>query len=191
MPENETRAESRARAQVRFKPYMPASRARVHFTRARLLELFDYNPSTGDLIVLATGDVVSGVNNCGYRWVWIDGAALLVHRIAWRVMTGEWPEGMVDHIDGNRQHNAWTNLRATDHSRNAQNMHRAMATSSTGLLGAHIGDRRHGKPFRAAIEVNGKKQTIGSFDTPQEAHEAYLKVKATLHPTASLTWSKP
>lgn len=170
--------------------YLPASRARAHFTRARLVELFDYRPETGVLILRSTGQEVSSVNNNGYLWIWVEGAALLAHRVAWRIVTGEWPEGMVDHVDGRKTNNAWSNLRATDHSRNAQNQHRAMRTSQTGVLGVMPGDKRSGKLYRAQIEVNGVKKSLGAFDTIEEAQAAYLKAKAEFHPAASITWSK-
>jgi hypothetical protein len=169
--------------------YMNASRACVHFTRDRLLALFRYDPATGALVDLVSGAEIVSVNNHGYRWVWKDGAALLVHRVAWRLMTGEWPTQMVDHIDGNRRNNAWGNLRQTDFSRNAQNMHKAMVTNKVGLLGVSIDSRNRKNPYRASIGVGGGRRVhLGVFQTPEAAHQAYLKAKAKLHPSASLGW---
>lgn len=162
--------------------YMSASHARMHFTRARLLEVFDYSPETGALVDRSTGDEVVRTNNYGYRWVWSDGAALLVHRIAFRVMTGEWPTAMVDHIDGVRTNNAWRNLREANHSLNAQNYKRAMRTNKLGVLGVCIDPRAGSKPFRAGIEINGKKHSLGTFQSCIEAEAAYREAKARLHP---------
>ena len=180
----------RGSARPRPDKYLPASLACAHFTRDRLMELFAYDPTSGVLMNRAKGAQVTSTGSHGYLWVWAGGAALLVHRIAWRLMTNEWPTGMLDHIDGNRTNNAWANLRDTDSSRNAQNMHKAMRTSRTGVLGVFPGDKRWGKPYRAGIEVDGRKRNLGVFDTLEEARAAYLDAKAQLHPTADIVRSK-
>lgn len=168
--------------------YMPASRARAHFTRARLLEIFEYQPNSGRLIFRDTQKEVVGRNNHGYTWACVDGALLLAHRVAWRIMTGEWPR-MIDHINGVRYDNRWANLRETDNSLNAQNYTKAMRTSTTGLLGVSIDKRRSRNRFRAAIRVDGVHFHLGSFDTAEAAHAAYLKAKAIYHPTAFISGS--
>lgn len=166
--------------------YMSASRARAHFTRERLAELFEYDPTTGVLTRLCDGASSWRKNNHGYHWVWSCGAALLVHRIAWRMTTGEWPD-MVDHANGDRSDNRWVNLRETNHSLNAQNQQRAMCTTSTGYLGVSRDKRRHANQFRAAIRVKGKHISLGYFPTAEAAYGAYMRAKAVHHPTAFLS----
>lgn len=170
--------------------YMTASRARAHFTRERLQALFTYDHETGALIRRDTGEEVTHTNNHGYRWVWIAGASLLVHRIVWRLMTGEWPASMVDHIDGCRTNNRWANLRLADHSINAQNQTRPMCTNSTGFLGVTRDKRRVENPYRAAIRIRGKHVSLGNFPTPEQAYAAYLKAKEELHPGCALVAKK-
>ncbi|MGE0110013.1 HNH endonuclease [Aquabacterium sp.] len=165
--------------------YMNASHARAHFTRERLHELFVYDPDSGRLMRRDTGKEIVGCNNHGYLQVWADGALLLAHRIAWRVMTGEWPR-MLDHVNGVRTDNRFLNLRETNHSLNAQNYTKAMRTNKTGLLGVSVDKRSQVNQFRAAIRVSGAYIALGCFPTPDEAHSAYLKAKAVYHPTASL-----
>lgn len=174
------------RARTTEGKYVDASRARAHFTREKLAELFAYDPESGALTRRDNGEEVLATNNYGYRWVWIEGTALLVHRIVWRMMTGDWPAAMVDHIDGCRTNNRWANLRAADHSINAQNQTRAMCTNSTGFLGVTRDKRRIKNPFRAAIRIHGKHVALGYFPTPEEAYAAYLKAKAELHPGCAL-----
>lgn len=159
--------------------YMTASRARAHFTRAKLNELFEYDPASGVLTRRCNGESVWRKNNHGYSWLWCNGAALLVHRIAWRMQTGEWP-AMVDHINGDRSDNRWSNLRETNHLLNAQNITGAMKTNRTGFLGVCIDGRRKAKKYLAAIRVRGTYEYLGAFETPEEAHKAYLKAKARL-----------
>lgn len=165
--------------------YMTASRARAHFTPERLRALFDYDQVTGALKRRSDGATHWRKNSHGYPWVWVGGAALLVHRIAWRITTGEWP-AMVDHINGDRADSRWSNLRETDHSLNAQNYTKAMRTNKSGLLGVSRDKRCKTNQFRAAIRIRGLHIALGYYPTPEQAHEAYLRAKAVYHPTAAI-----
>jgi hypothetical protein len=97
-------------------------------------------------------------------------------------MTGEWPAGEVDHIDGDRTNNKWSNLRDVPRLENAQNKRRANANNRTGLLGVSPDKKR----FRAVITANGKRKTVGAFSSAEEAHDAYLAEKRRLHQGSTL-----
>jgi hypothetical protein len=43
-----------------------------------------------------------------------------------------------------------------------------------------IGVCAHGKRFRSSISINSKRKHLGVFNTPHEAHEAYLKKRKEL-----------
>jgi len=107
--------------------------------------------------------------------------------LAWRLMTGAWPAAMVDHINGRRDDNRWSNLRAADKSVNAQNQTRPMCTNTTGFLGVTIDRRRTTKPYKSAIVVRGRYVSLGAYETPEEAYRAYLAAKAELHPGCALS----
>lgn len=83
----------------------------------------------------------------------------------------------VDHIDGDGLNNAWVNLRDVSPAVNMQNRKCATRASKHQLLGVTENHKR----FLAQIMVNKKYQYIGTYDTPREAHEAYLKAKRELH----------
>ena len=96
----------------------------------------------------------------------------------WAWHTGAWPVAEIDHVDGNKRHNRFENLRAADRALNTQNMHAARRDSATGLAGVWC----HGKRFRASIQARHTRHHLGTFDTPDAAYQAYLNAKATLHP---------
>jgi hypothetical protein len=87
----------------------------------------------------------------------------------------------VDHADRDPSHNAWHNLRLVTKAENGHNQWLAINNTS-GYTGVSW-DKTRGK-WRAHIKAHDKQRTIGRFATPEEAHQAYLKAKLKLHPTA-------
>lgn len=75
-------------------------------------------------------------------------------------MTGEWPSGDVDHINGDKADNRWVNLRDVPHFITARNMPLNCANTS-GVNGVHW-HRQRGKS-NAKIKVNGKTISLGLF----------------------------
>ena len=97
------------------------------------------------------------------------------HRLAWFLVTGEWPD-QIDHINGVRADNRWVNLRAVDSKTNSENNHVAR--------GYHY-HKAAGK-YMARIRTNGVEHYLGLFSTPEEARAAYTAAKSILHPGAVL-----
>jgi hypothetical protein len=151
----------------------------------RLKLLLNYDPLTGVfkwLVSTATNvkvGAVAGSDSHGYLAIRIDGKRYLAHRLAWFYMHGNWPPSMIDHIDGCKSNNCLSNLRAVENGGNMQNKKVAHGNSKTGLIGVSP-YKKTGK-FKAQIGVNGKVRHIGYFDTPEEAHAAYLAEKRKLH----------
>ena len=56
-----------------------------------------------------------------YRVIGIDNRLYHAHRIAWLWMTGEWPNGEVDHINRDPLDNRWSNLRDVTRKENEAN----------------------------------------------------------------------
>lgn len=164
-------------------------------TAERLRELLHYNPETGIFTRVAdsqsglsgghvhwkarAGAVVGSKSKGGHLTVWLDGGARYLHRLAWLHVHGAWPESQIDHINGIRTDNRIENLRDVSHTANAQNRRDANPGSRSGLLGAHWSGAR-GK-WEASIMSNRKKQFLGVFDNPDDAHQAYLAAKRRLH----------
>lgn len=101
------------------------------------------------------------------------------HRLAWLLMTGEWPTSEIDHRDGNPSNNAWSNLRLATPSQNQENRRSARRDSTTGLLGVTPHPRTG--TFRASIQVKGRRRSLGYYPTPEAAHAAYVDAKRSLH----------
>lgn len=155
-------------------------------TAARLREIVSFDPDTGKFVYLTrtaarvrAGDDAGWLNRTsGYRQISIDCRQYQAHRLAWLWMTGEWPGVEVDHRNGNRSDNCWSNLRLATHQGNAENRRRARRGSTSGLLGVRL--VRSGR-WNARICVNGRPMHLGTHDTPEAAHAAYVSAKRRLH----------
>ena len=160
----------------------------------RLRELLDYDPDTGLFARrVATGKggrFKSGlepgcVSPQGYRVIAIDRVLYKAHRLAWLHVHGVWPTNHIDHINGIKTDNRLVNLRDVSRSVNSQNRRDAMANNKTsGLLGAY--PARTPSRWYAVISAHRHRTYLGMFDTPEEAHAAYLNAKRRLHPGCML-----
>lgn len=152
----------------------------------RVRNLFFYDQETGIFTWrvakaqrVKVGDIAGSLNGDGYVLISIDNRKHKAHRLAWLYVSGAWPMRQIDHINGDRSDNRIFNLRDVTHQANSQNVRLARSSNrSTGLLGS---TRHSSGRFQARICVDGKRMTLGLFDTPQMAHEAYVKAKRELH----------
>lgn len=107
------------------------------------------------------------------------------HQVACVLMTGRFPVGMIDHINGNRSDNRWSNLRDVSNQINSQNERAARASNKTsGLLGV-TWDEQAGK-WKAQIKVGKNNKNLGLFDDPLAGHEAYKAAKRVAHAGATI-----
>jgi hypothetical protein len=95
-----------------------------------------------------------------------------------RVLMGN-PDGwMVDHRDCNGLNNRRANLRLATASQNQGNR-RLSNRNTSGFKGVswHKADAK----WQAYIRLNDRKQHLGSFETPGEAHTAYVEAAARFY----------
>lgn len=137
---------------------------------------FVYDPEIGALRYRPTGvrrvDSRSAGKVAGFMWkrgylaVKVQGVKFSVHRVVWAMVTGSWPVDYIDHIDGDPLNNRIENLREASNSQNQANRKPKVGPLPKGVCRNTVG-------FQAQIKVGGSSQYLGTFPTPEEAHEAY------------------
>jgi hypothetical protein len=146
---------------------------------SQLAQVLRYEPETGllfwtDKAHKSVKSKQAGTpNNLGYIIILFRGKPYKAHRLAWLFTYGNWPEKMIDHIDGDTSNNAISNLRDVDNKTNQCNRHKARIDSKSGLMGASP----YRNKWKAQIKRNGVIKYLGVYNTAIEAHEAYKKEK--------------
>lgn len=87
------------------------------------------------------------------------------HRVAWALMTGQWPEHEVDHRDRDRGNNRWANLREATHEQNQWNKD-ADSRSKTGHRGVYPAP---GGGYTVQVSIHRKPRHVGSFERLDDA----------------------
>ena len=180
-----------------------------------LRQIFDYNPETGELRWkpktpdmfndggwwkyrpeeqckrwnARRGNKIATRNEQqGYATVFVSGRLMKAHRVIWCMMTGEFPKGQIDHINGIRDDNRWSNLRDVPKIVNALNQRRHR-TNKSGVTGVRY--MKHTGKYGAYIGHNNKIRHLGSFSSFDDAVAARLKAEKELgyHPNHGNTVS--
>lgn len=121
-----------------------------------------------------------GHNSCGYRYgsLPFDGKSrrLTYHTAKWVLLYNEYPNGMIDHIDGNGFNNNMENLRDVTVSTNNKNA-RKRKDNTSGVNGVYF-DKSKGK-WRAQgyTTEHGKviNHSLGYFSCIEAARESRLQ----------------
>ena len=156
----------------------------------KVKEYLSYNDKTGDFLWVKsyrnqnTGKLAGSFDSDGYRTIKIFQKSYRAHRLAWFYVYGVWPVCSIDHIDGQRDNNAISNLREVTFAGNSQNQRKSHSDAVYASLGVDKLTNR--KLFRSRIQSRGKRITLGYFKTEEEAGEAYLLAKRTLHKTCTI-----
>jgi len=153
-------------------------------THDELIEILRYEPETGDFIWLVNrgkareGARAGNRQSGGYLQVRIRGRNYYAHRLAFLYVHKRWPSQHIDHINGIPYDNRIANLREATPG---QNMHNSVKpkNNTSGYKGVSL-EKRTGR-WRASIKVNNKIRHLGTYDTPEEAYEAYKEAAKKLH----------
>ena len=151
----------------------------------RLLQLLHYDPQTGLFTWLVqynsrttVGSVAGCLDDKGYRKIQLFGKQYYSGRLAWFYMAKQWPSCLIDHKDGDQANDAWSNLREATYGESTHN--RYLPVGESRLRGVR---RVHSNPFKweARIAVGYHRMSLGTFDSAEEAHAAYLVASENLH----------
>lgn len=128
------------------------------------------------------GKLAGSDSGHGYIQIRVDDIKYWAHRLAWLYATGAWPQGDIDHINGDGTDNRIDNLRDVGVIVNNQNERRARRNNKLGVLGVHC----RGSKFAASIMSNRVVHRLGLFATAAEASAAYVRAKRQLHEGCTL-----
>ena len=163
-----------------------------------LKECIDYNPETGIAVwkerplhhfkntsnMISTNSQTAGkeintLNSHGYYRFTIDYSTYLLHRVIWKLMTGNDSDKFIDHIDGDKTNNKWDNLREATPRQNVQNIGKK-SHNTTGFKGVQKGPK-DGTWIAVIRNNDGKGINLGTFPTPEDAHKAYCEAAVAYH----------
>lgn len=111
-----------------------------------------------------------------------------VHHIVWFLETGAWPEGMLDHKNGDPDDNRIGNLRACTYGQNCMNA-KMFAHNTSGVKGVSFRPKQ-GK-YYAYIKRDQLMRSLGLFDTLEEAAAARAKAEKELFGEFRRTANQP
>lgn len=146
-----------------------------------LKQVLDYDPKTGifrwkqSLTNRVKAGDIAGTTNRRYIEITINGKKYLAHRLAFLYMNGSFPPDEVDHKNGNKLDNRWSNLREVESYVNRQNRVKHK-TNTSGYLGVCP----CGNKWVAYIGVEGKSKYLGIYNTPEEAYKVRLEEQSKL-----------
>lgn len=134
-----------------------------------LQDYFSYNPVTGEVSRIYTRGrgklgVITTKNSTGYLCVNHKNKVYNLHRLAWFLYHGKWPENQLDHVNRDRTDNRIENLREATNRENSMN--------KESFRGGVYKNNKTGK-WRAQIQINGKSIKLGTFTTKELAQQAY------------------
>jgi len=112
------------------------------------------------------GTEVGSVHHSGYRHTFLNKKTHQVHRIIWMMEYGEYPDGYIDHIDGNPLNNRIENLRVVSQKINTRNSSKKSSNTS-----GHIGVSwcKQVSKWRAQISTDAGRKHLGDFENIEDA----------------------
>lgn len=136
--------------------------------------MLDYDQNTG-AIRTTSGHPNSG-DGLRRKDIRVNGKSIRARRVAWALYYGEWPTKEIDHINGDPTDHRICNLREATRSQNCANR-RVFKNNEIGLKGVS----KNGNGYMARIRKNGTLIHIGTYHTPEQAHEAYARAAVDAH----------
>lgn len=127
---------------------------------------------------VTAGMVAGTISKDGYVKVWINQKSYMAHRLAWLYVYGEFPNSVIDHINGDRSNNQIVNLRSCSVKQNSQNQ-KIRKNNTSGFKGVHWDGKKLG--WVAQAQDNGKRKSIGLYLSAEDAGAAYNKFTSSAY----------
>ena len=144
-------------------------------------QMLSYCPATGefrwriDRGRIKAGDVAGSIDkSTGYLQIRANYKLLLGHRLAWSMIHGKMPSGVIDHINRDRSDNRITNLRDTSQRKNQWNRN-LNKNNTSGVSGVYWS--RNCKKWHARLEDMGRKVDLGMYAELSDAEAVVSKFK--------------
>ena len=154
-----------------------------------LREILEYQPDTGlffwkkPIRGIKKGSKAGHLSKDGYIDIRIKKRSYPAHRLAWVIMTGNWPDNFVDHINRIKSDNRFVNLREATKSENAQNTN-LQSNNTSGYKG--VVWHKPNKNWVAQINIRKKHIHLGSFENLQDAINARIEAEKKFFTHSSL-----
>jgi len=134
--------------------------------QSRLNDLFTYD-GVSLRWKIARGSVKPGslagtLHRTGYIRVKVDGVQYGVHRVIWKLQTGDDPVATMDHKDGDRSNNRWDNLRLASLQEQQANI--------KGVKGVYKRQYPKARPWQAWF----RGKALGCYESEELARTAYI-----------------
>lgn len=149
-----------------------------------LQKLFVYDPDTGVFTWCANsgraraGQEAGWLHSTGYVYVGLTGGSYKAHRLAWKYVYGTDPDGLIDHIDGDKANNRIRNLRVVTDGQSNQNK-KTYRNNQSGHKGVGWYSRRNA--WRVRIQHEGRVVLVGFYATLARAIAARNAAEQQLH----------
>lgn len=150
-------------------------------THDELKSLLRYDPETGKFywiksrVACRSGDQCGSYSKAlGYNLVGFKYKSYRANRLAFFYMTGRWPAGHVDHINGDSSDDRWCNLRECTPQQNAYN------SRPRGAVKGISWDTAREK-WLAQARIGGVKKNLGRFDCFGKAVQRHRIARKAAH----------
>jgi hypothetical protein len=158
---------------------------RTTISHAELLRVLNYFPDTCVFTwrvktanKSVAGKAAGSLKNGKYQRLCINKTFYLSHRLAWFYVYGEWPNNLIDHINGEKDDNRIANLRQANAAENARNTG-LRSTNTSGVKGVGWVKRR--KKFQAQLRTPEGPVNLGMFGDLRQAEEAVNAAREQMH----------
>jgi hypothetical protein len=164
----------------------------TRLTHERVLELFDYDAATGNLLwrkptsnAVKVGDVVGVVATNGRRYLKVDNENHMVHRVVWFFHKGEWPKYHLAPVDKDYLNTRLENL-VEQTPRETIKKGGLRSTNTTGVKGVSWDESK--KEYAVFAYIDGKSVFHSSHKSLEDAAVAAKEAEQGIIPTAE--WRK-